>query len=72
MVEIITVNGAELAYELSGPENAQLIITLHGGRGMGKTLVPLKKYKFSNQLRGSQVRLQSLQSPERPFPCPLI
>lgn len=47
MVEIITVNGAELAYELSGPENAQLIITLHGGRGMGKTPVPLKKNRIS-------------------------
>lgn len=36
MVEFITANGAQLAYELSGPEDAPLMITLHGGRGMGK------------------------------------
>lgn len=35
MVEFITVNGAQLAYELSGPKDALLMITLHGGRGMG-------------------------------------
>jgi poly(3-hydroxybutyrate) depolymerase len=35
MVEFITVNGAQLAYELSGPKDAPLMITLHGGRGMG-------------------------------------
>ncbi|KAI1064483.1 hypothetical protein LB506_007974 [Fusarium annulatum] len=37
MVEFITANGAQLAYELSGPEDAPLMITLHGGRGMGPT-----------------------------------
>lgn len=36
MVEFITANGAQLAYELSGPKDAPLMITLHGGRGMGK------------------------------------
>lgn len=36
MVSSITVNGAVLAYEISGPEDAPLMITLHGGRGMGK------------------------------------
>ncbi|KAF4951019.1 hypothetical protein FSARC_13021, partial [Fusarium sarcochroum] len=35
MVEFIIVNGAQLAYELSGPKDAPLMITLHGGRGMG-------------------------------------
>ncbi|KAI1038064.1 hypothetical protein LB503_012017 [Fusarium chuoi] len=34
MVEFITANGAQLAYELSGPKDAPLMITLHGGRGM--------------------------------------
>ena len=31
----VTINGAELTYRLEGPENAPLIITLHGGRGFG-------------------------------------
>lgn len=35
MVEDITVNGASLAYEITGPASAPLMITLHGGRGMG-------------------------------------
>lgn len=35
MVEYITVNGASLAYEITGPASAPLMITLHGGRGMG-------------------------------------
>jgi poly(3-hydroxybutyrate) depolymerase len=35
MVEFITINGARLAYVITGPESAPLIITLHGGRGMG-------------------------------------
>ncbi|KAJ3529865.1 hypothetical protein NM208_g9568 [Fusarium decemcellulare] len=34
MVSFVTVNGATLAYEISGPEDAPLMITLHGGRGM--------------------------------------
>lgn len=36
MVEFIPINGAKLAYRLVGPENAPLIITLHGGRGFGE------------------------------------
>lgn len=43
MVEHVSINGAELAYRLVGPENAPLIITLHGGRGFGE---------FSALLRG--------------------
>lgn len=39
MVQFITVNGAKLAYELSGPKDAPLVITLHGGRGMGKVSI---------------------------------
>ncbi|KAI9927069.1 hypothetical protein ASPWEDRAFT_177529 [Aspergillus wentii DTO 134E9] len=35
MVEFVSINNAQLAYRLSGPENAPLIITLHGGRGFG-------------------------------------
>lgn len=36
MVEFVSINGAQLAYRLIGPENAPLIITLHGGRGFGE------------------------------------
>jgi poly(3-hydroxybutyrate) depolymerase len=38
MVEHVLINGASLAYRLIGPEDAPLIITLHGGRGFGKPL----------------------------------
>ncbi|KAK8208538.1 prolyl aminopeptidase [Phyllosticta capitalensis] len=31
----ITLNGAEFEYSLRGPENAPLVILLHGGRGFG-------------------------------------
>ena len=37
MVEHATVNGAQLTYRLVGPKDAPLLITLHGGRGFGKT-----------------------------------
>ncbi|KAH6894677.1 Alpha/Beta hydrolase protein, partial [Thelonectria olida] len=35
MAKYVSVNGAELAYEESGQDDAPLMITLHGGRGMG-------------------------------------
>lgn len=38
MVEFIDINGAKLAYKLTGPGDAPLIITLHGGRGFGEHL----------------------------------
>ncbi|KAJ4244183.1 hypothetical protein NW762_014564 [Fusarium torreyae] len=44
MVEFITLNGAQLAYELSGPKDAPLMITLHGGRGMGDHRFDYKVY----------------------------
>lgn len=37
MVEFVEINGASLAYAIAGPQDGPLIITLHGGRGMGKT-----------------------------------
>lgn len=36
MTDFVTINNARLAYRLCGPDDAPLIITLHGGRGMGK------------------------------------
>jgi hypothetical protein len=38
MVEYIDINGANLAYKLTGPDGAPLILTLHGGRGFGEHL----------------------------------
>jgi poly(3-hydroxybutyrate) depolymerase len=35
-VSEVEINGAQLHYRLSGPPEAPLIITLHGGRGFGK------------------------------------
>ncbi|KAK1975146.1 Alpha/Beta hydrolase protein [Colletotrichum cereale] len=35
MVDFVDINGARLAYRIAGPEHAPLMITLHGGRGMG-------------------------------------
>jgi len=37
MVDFVEVNGARLAFRISGPVEAPLIITLHGGRGFGMT-----------------------------------
>lgn len=36
MVDFVDINGARLAYRVVGPEDAPLMITLHGGRGMGE------------------------------------
>lgn len=35
MVNFVEVNGAHLAYKLAGSPDSPLMITLHGGRGMG-------------------------------------
>lgn len=36
MVNYMSVNGAELAYDEAGSKDVPLMITLHGGRGMGQ------------------------------------
>jgi proline iminopeptidase len=41
MVDFVEIHGARLAYRLTGPSDGGLIITLHGGRGMGMTMMPL-------------------------------
>ncbi|KAL3474793.1 Alpha/Beta hydrolase protein [Aspergillus californicus] len=52
MADFITINNAQLAYSLSGPQEAPLIITLHGGRGFGdhssdfKAYAPLAKENY--------------------------
>lgn len=40
MTDFVTVNNARLGYRLCGPDDAPLIIALHGGRGMGTGNVP--------------------------------
>lgn len=37
MVDFVDINGASLAYRLVGPAQAPLFVTLHGGRGFGKS-----------------------------------
>ncbi|KAJ5946694.1 Alpha/beta hydrolase fold-1 [Penicillium verhagenii] len=52
MVEYASINGAQLAYRLVGPENAPLTITLHGGRGFGDHRSDFKAYlPLSNAYR---------------------
>ncbi|KAH7114006.1 Alpha/Beta hydrolase protein [Dactylonectria estremocensis] len=55
MVHFTPINGASLAYEICGPEDAPLRITLHGGRGMGDHR---KDYEIYSQL-GDKLRVLS-------------
>ncbi|KAF5501975.1 Proline iminopeptidase [Colletotrichum aenigma] len=52
MVDFVDINGARLAYRVVGPENAPLMITLHGGRGMGDHRSDFKIYsQLSDKIR---------------------
>ncbi|KAF5484454.1 Proline iminopeptidase [Colletotrichum sp. SAR 10_77] len=52
MVDFVDINGARLAYRVAGPENAPLMITLHGGRGMGDHRSDFKVYsQLSDKIR---------------------
>ncbi|KAF7557574.1 hypothetical protein G7Z17_g606 [Cylindrodendrum hubeiense] len=52
MVEFVSINGAELAFEIKGPEAGPLMITLHGGRGMGDHRSDFRIYsRLSDKLR---------------------
>ncbi|KAK1448663.1 hypothetical protein CMEL01_07978 [Colletotrichum melonis] len=52
MVDFVNINGARLAYRLAGPEDAPLMITLHGGRGMGDHKSDFKVYgQLSDKIR---------------------
>ncbi|KAK7739692.1 hypothetical protein SLS53_005660 [Cytospora paraplurivora] len=52
MVDFVDINGARLAYRISGPDDAPLLITLHGGRGMGDHRSDFAIYgKLDDQLR---------------------
>ncbi|KAJ9145514.1 Alpha beta hydrolase fold protein [Pleurostoma richardsiae] len=44
MVDYVGINGARLAYRISGPKDAPLFITLHGGRGMGNHKSDFRTY----------------------------
>lgn len=48
MVEFAFINEAKLAYRLVGPENAPLIITLHGGRGFGELFISNYLFAVAN------------------------
>jgi len=41
----LTVNGARLTYQVAGPENAPLIVVLHGGRGIGDHRSEFEAYR---------------------------
>ncbi|KAK1623469.1 Alpha/Beta hydrolase protein [Colletotrichum phormii] len=52
MVDFVNINGARLAYRITGPESAPLMITLHGGRGMGDHKSDFKIYsQLSDKIR---------------------
>ncbi|KAI8245083.1 Proline iminopeptidase [Colletotrichum sp. SAR 10_99] len=52
MVDFVDINGARLAYRVAGPEDAPLMITLHGGRGMGDHRSDFKIYsQLSDKIR---------------------
>ncbi|KAK1585742.1 Alpha/Beta hydrolase protein [Colletotrichum navitas] len=52
MIEFVDINGARLAYRIAGPEHAPLMITLHGGRGMGDHRSDFKIYsQLSDKIR---------------------
>ncbi|KAK2012025.1 alpha/beta-hydrolase [Colletotrichum eremochloae] len=52
MVDFVDINGARLAYRIAGPEHAPLMITLHGGRGMGDHRSDFKIYsQLSDKIR---------------------
>ncbi|KAJ5740865.1 Alpha/beta hydrolase fold-1 [Penicillium malachiteum] len=52
MVDYVSINGAQLAYRLIGPQEAPLMITLHGGRGFGDHQSDFKAYSpLSNKYR---------------------
>ncbi|KAI8197446.1 Proline iminopeptidase [Colletotrichum sp. SAR 10_65] len=52
MVDFVDINGARLAYRVAGPEDAPLMITLHGGRGMGDHRSDFKVYsQLSDKIR---------------------
>lgn len=70
MVDYVNINGARLAYRLSGPKDAPLFITLHGGRGMGDHQSDFTAYKpLDDQYRvlSFDYRGHGLSSSTRPY-----
>ncbi|KAH8714748.1 Alpha/Beta hydrolase protein [Ilyonectria robusta] len=52
MTQFVMINGANLAYEICGPDGGLLMITLHGGRGMGDHRKDFEVYgQLSDKLR---------------------
>lgn len=68
MVEFVEINGAQLAYRICGPEDAPLIITLHGGRGMGQSSLPVRENLNNRQTADTPVyRIGNHQSDFKAF-----
>ncbi|KAI9162657.1 Proline iminopeptidase [Paramyrothecium foliicola] len=70
MVDFIDINGARLAYRLTGPDQAPLMITLHGGRGFGDHKSDFKVYsQLNDQIRvlSSDYRGHGQSSHTKPY-----
>jgi hypothetical protein len=61
-LDFVDINGARLAYRLCGPREAPLIITLHGGRGMGEGTRHLTRiyWRLMPACRRSQIGFQGI------------
>lgn len=69
-LQYVEINGASLAYKICGPENAPLIITLHGGRGFGSHDSDFKAYSpLGNKYRvvSFDYRGHGLSSATKPY-----
>ncbi|KAI1251684.1 hypothetical protein MGN70_006252 [Eutypa lata] len=70
MVDFVDINGARLAYRVSGPQEGLLVITLHGGRGMGNHKSDYKAYSpLVDQYRvlSFDFRGHGQSSPTKPY-----
>ncbi|KAI4600569.1 hypothetical protein KJ359_000928 [Pestalotiopsis sp. 9143b] len=70
MVDFVEINGARLAHRICGPEDAPLIITLHGGRGMGNHQSDFKAFGplgDSYRVLSFDYRGHGQSSPTKPY-----
>lgn len=70
MTNYITINRARLAYDVSGPDDGPLIITLHGGRGFGDHTSDFSAYSALstyNRVLSFTYRGHGLSSATKPY-----
>ncbi|KAL1864489.1 hypothetical protein VTK73DRAFT_5860 [Phialemonium thermophilum] len=70
MVDYVEVNGALIAYRITGPKDAPLFITLHGGRGFGDHRSDFRAYQpLSDEFRvlSFDYRGHGQSSPTKPY-----